>query len=584
MSSKRTKRKAKGTKRATPKRRQGRNVPERREIPVEKLQTILARARKVLSVEDVETLSAAVETLAFITRELEQSSVTVHRLRKLLFGSSSEKTKDVVGGSDARDENRTDAGATGEAAAPSEDDPAAETSPTDTDNDGRRRRKGHGRNGATDYSGAEKVTIAHESLTHGDRCPQCPKGKVYRQKTPAVLVRVNGMAPLSATVYELERLRCNLCGEVFTATAPEGIGERKYDETAAAMIALLKYGCGLPFNRLERLGVNLGIPLPSATQWEVVAQAAEAFEPLWAELIDRAADGEVVYIDDTKAKVLALGDEIQKEIAAGLTTRTGVFTSGVVSTVGERQVVLFFTGRDHAGENLQKVLTQRSDGLSPPIQMCDALSRNTSPGDFETLVANCMVHARRHFVDVVHAFPDEVAHVLETLREVYGHDAHTRADGLSPEERMRYHLEHSAPLLKELEQWLAAQLEERKIEPNSTLGAAIGYMQNHWDELTLFLRVPGAPLDNNLCERALKRVILHRKNSLFYKTANGAHVGDVFMSLIHTAELCKANPFDYLVAVQKHSQAVARHPGKWMPWNYTEVLPNGQPATCGAYD
>jgi len=90
--------------------------------------------------------------------------------------------------------------------------------------------------------------------------------------------------------------------------------------------------------------------------------------------------------------------------------------------------------------------------------------------------------------------------------------------------------------------------------------------------LTLFLREPGAPLDNNLCERALKKAILHRKNALFYKTQNGARVGDLFMSLIHTAELCGANPFDYLVALQRHATAVSEDPARWMPWNYTEAL------------
>jgi transposase len=556
------------------KRRKPERQPGRREVDVEELRAILARARRsVLSSEDAETLSAAVETLAFITQELEQTGVTVRRLRKLLFGSSSEKTKDVVGGDGGP------AALNGDVAAASEGERGADASTCqDTgEGSGGKRRQGHGRNGATDYTGANKVTIAHASLMHGDRCPGCEKGKVYRQKKPAVLLRVQGVAPLQATVYELERLRCNLCGEVFTAKAPEGIGERKYDETAAAMIALLKYGCGLPFNRLKRLGANLGIPLPSATQWGVVEQAAEGFEPLWAELIHQAAGGDVLYIDDTKAKVLALNEQIQKELAAGLTDRTGVFTSGVVSTVGEREIVLFFTGRDHAGENLEKVLKQRSEGLFPPIQMCDALSRNTSPGDFDTVVANCMAHARRHFVDVVHAFPDEVAHVLEALRDVYRNDAETRAKGMSPAQRMRYHQKHSAPLLEELERWLQAQFDERKIEPNSTLGDAIRYMQNHWDELTLFLRVPGAPLDNNVCERALKRAILHRKNSLFYKTANGAHVGDVFMSLIHTAELCGANPFDYLTAAQRHSETVARQPEQWMPWNYAEALAHTDP-------
>jgi len=548
-----------------------RHAPARQEVRVDELRAILERARRAaLSSEEVETLSAAVETLVFITQELEQSGVTVQRLRKLLFGSSSEKTKDVLaevgGGGDKGRGDGGSAGAKGDASSATDDVPA------DTGN----KRKGHGRNAASAYTGADKVLVGHDGLSHGDPCPQCHKGKVYRQKQPAVLVRVKGMAPLSAVVYELERLRCNLCGEVYTARAPPGVGEGKYDETAAAMIALLKYGCGLPFNRLEGLGANLGMPLPAATQWELVADAVGAFEPLWAELIHQAAGGDVVYIDDTKAKVLELGEQIHNELALGLTDRTGAFTSGVVSTAGERKLVLFFTGREHAGENLHKVLEQREAERSAPIQMCDALSRNTAPGEFETIVANCMAHARRHFVDVVHSFPDEVAHVLETLREVYRHEAEARKQGMSPDERLAHHEQYSAPLMNQLETWLQEQFDERKVEPNSTLGDAIRYMQNHWDELTLFLRVAGAPIDNNICERALKKAILHRRNSLFYKTANGAHVGDVFMSLIYTAEQCSANPFDYLTAVQRHRGSVADEPQRWMPWNYTQALAAAQ--------
>src|SRR5262249_11499592 len=91
------------------------------------------------------------------------------------------------------------------------------------------------------------------------------------------------------------------------------------------------------------------------------------------------------------------------------------------------------------------------------------------------------------------------------------------------------------------------------------------YMLKHWDPLTLFLRQAGAPLDNNLCERALKKAILHRKNALFYRTRNGARVGDLFMSLIYTCELNRANPLDYLTELQRHAAQVGAGPGVWMP-------------------
>ena len=87
-----------------------------------------------------------------------------------------------------------------------------------------------------------------------------------------------------------------------------------------------------------------------------------------------------------------------------------------------------------------------------------------------------------------------------------------------------------------------------------------------------FLRVAGAPLDNNICERALKKAILHRKNALFFKTKHGAAVGDLYLSLIHTCELNGGNPFEYLAALHRHAADVAADPAEWMPWNYRDRL------------
>ena len=391
---------------------------------------------------------------------------------------------------------------------------------------------GHGRNGAEAFGGARKVEIKHQKLTHGDRCPECGKGNVYGQKEPKVLVRIVGQAPLAATVYSLERLRCGACGQVFTAQEPEGVGPDKYDETAAAMIAQLKYGAGTPFYRLEQLESQLGIPLPAATQWEIVEETAQVIKPARDELIRQAAQDGVVHNDDTGMRVLRLERDPSDE-------RTGVFTSGIVSVGEGHKIALYFTGSRHAGENLAEVLKQRSAELPSPIQMCDALSRNVPklPAGVEILLANCLAHGRRQFVDVAENFPDECRYVLEMLGQVYVHDAEARERGLTPDERLRLHQERSRPVMDKLHAWLEAQLAERKTEPNSGLGQAISYLLRHWQPLTLFLRKAGAPLDNNIAERALKRAILHRKNALFYRTLHGAQVGDLFMSLIHTCHV-----------------------------------------------
>jgi len=421
---------------------------------------------------------------------------------------------------------------------------------------------GHGRNAASAFTGAEKVSVQHAQLKPGDPCPECREGRVYRQKEPKTLIRIVGQAPVKATVFEMERLRCNACCQVFTAAEPAGVGAGKYDMTAVAMIALLKYGTGMPFNRMERLETQLGIPLPAATQWELMEPAAGSLEPILEELIRQGAQGSVVHNDDTGMRILKLVRNTDDG-------RTGTFTSGIVSIWREWRIALYFTGWKHAGENLADVLKQRAAERGAPIQMCDALSRNTPklPG-VEVLLANCLAHGRRQVVDVAANFPEQCRYVLETLGKVYLIDAQTREQQLSPESRLLFHQEHSAPLMDELHEWMKGQFSEHKTEPNSGLGKAILYLLRHWPELTLFLRQAGAPLDNNIAERMLKKAILHRKNALFYKTMNGARVGDLFMSLIHTCELNKVNPFDYLTALLQHSAELSVRPAEWMPWNY----------------
>ena len=504
-------------------------APRRRiDVNVEELDRIIDGAKSApLSESDSEKLKTALHALA----------------ERLLPTAKTEKTSSVFGSWDKEGRKPTD------------------SSP------------GHGRNGAEAYRGADKVKVAHQKLVHGDRCPDCARGNVYTQKEPKALVRIIGQAPLSATVYELERLRCNACGQVFTAEEPEGVGPEKYDATAAAMIAQLKYGSGVPFYRLEGMQELLGIPMPAATQWELVEETAEVLKPVHEELIRQAAQGEVLHNDDTSMRVLRMEREPGDD-------RTGVFTSGIVSTASGRRVALYFTGRQHAGENLADVLKRRAAQLAGPIQMCDALSRNTPKlsSGVGILLAHCLAHGRRQFVEVAQNFPDQCRYVLESLGEVYGNDEKAREQKLAPQDRLVFHQQHSGPLMDGLHGWLEAQVAEKKVEPNSGLGKAITYLLRHWKGLTAFLREAGAPLDNNICERALKRAVLHRKNALFYKTLHGAEVGDVFMSLIHTCQLCDTNPFEYLTELQRHILEVAANPSFWMPWNYGEVLEHGPPA------
>jgi hypothetical protein len=513
-------------------------------VPIEELDALVEQARPALDEAGYQKLKAAVRTLSVMTAMLESRGTTVEGLRNMFGRGTTEKTASVLKNAGIPEEK-----------------PPAPPKP---------KAAGHGRNGANAYRGANKLQVAHPSLRSGDRCPECQQGKVYLQREPGVLVRLIGRAPIEATIYELEKLRCNLCGELFTAKAPDGIGNEKYDVTVGSMIAILRYGGGFPMHRLEKLEHSLGIPLPASVQWEMVGAIAILIRPVYDELVRQAAQGDVLYNDDTSMPVLSLRRDIDQEQSG----RTGIFTSGIVSTRQGLKIVLFYTGRQHAGENLRDVLARRVAALKPPIQMCDALSRNLPkmPDTLEIIVSHCLAHARRRFVEVTPNFPEACRHVLEALGAIYHHDELAKNSQLSPEERLVFHQQHSGAVMDRLHQWLTVQLEEKKVEPNSGLGGAIMYLLNHWQRLTLFLRQAGAPIDNNICERSLKKAILHRKNSLFYLTENGAEVGDLFMSLIHTCELCGANPFDYLTQLQRHADELKESPSQWMPWNYRNTL------------
>jgi transposase len=572
------------------------------ELGMDELEEILQRVEaQELLAEDYATIRVLIESYVCLTQAVGDKNATISRLRKLLFGKQikTEKIEAVIGRGQETAAPPTFAS---DVPSPSAAEDGAEAdggSHVEAEGDARAsdQGRGHGRNGADEYTGAVKIEVRHPSLQPGDPCPECVAGTVYEWRA-GVLVRLVGQPPLGAKVYYLQKLRCGLCGVVFTADLPADAGDRKHDATVGSMIALLKYGTGVPFHRAEKLQANLGIPFPTSTQWDIVAAQAERAEPVFQELTRQAAQDDVVFNDDTSVKILELLGDGARQAALDEATaepaaedsaaasdegaaegkakgsqreRTGIFTSGIVTTREGRRIALFFSGRQHAGENLKDVLARRAAELAPPIQMCDALARNL-PGSLPTLLANCLAHGRRQFVEVAEQFPEECRHVLESFAVVYHNDALARERHLSPQERLLWHQTQSGPILEGLHVRLVAQLDERRVEPNSALGKAMAYLLRHWPKLTLFLRVAGAPLDNNVCERALKKVIRHRRNSLFYKTCHGAHVGDVFMSLIHTCELCRANAFDYLTELDRHAAEAGVAPREWMPWNYRETL------------
>jgi hypothetical protein len=449
-----------------------------KEVPLEVLHAHLDRAHEVLGDEGYADLRMAVDTLAFVNEEVERKDTSVLRLRHLLFGPKTESFA-----------------ATCREAMKAENPPATGTPAPPKEP--RKKAPGHGRNGAAAYPGAKRIPVPLEGEASGGPCPECPKGKVYPMKDPVPLLRVKGVAPFMATIYELERRRCNLCGEVFTAEAPAGVGQEKYDESVGAMLGLLRYGACLPMNRIEKLQAGFGIPMPASTQWEILLKAAGLLAPAHAELVRQAAQGEVLFNDDTVMRILGKAPQAKEG-------RKAVYTSAILSRIGSNRIALFITGHNHAGENLGAVLEQRDENLPAPIQMCDALAANTvgEAGELNTILAHCLAHARRRFVEVETRFPEEVQHLLGELKAVYQNDARAKQEQLDPQARLMFHQLESAPIMAGLERWLREQIEEGKVEPNSGLGQAISYMRKHWTPLTLFLREPGCPLDNNLCYAA----------------------------------------------------------------------------------
>jgi transposase len=293
---------------------------------------------------------------------VERKETTIARLNRLLFGARTEKTSQLLAKDKAAD------------------------APVDlTSTRFRPKPPGHGRNGITKYPGARRIPVAHPQLHPGDPCPVCPQGKLYPVKTPGVVVRITAQPVIAADIYELEKLRCHLCGAVFTAPVPPQAGTSKYDPNVGLMLGLLRYGAGLPHYRLEKWQKDFGVPLPASTQWELIEEATQSFQPAYDKLLDLAAAGQIVHNDDTGMRVQSLRKEIDRATAPDV--RKGIFTTGIVAQTGGHTIALFFTGRNHAGENLDQLLRRRPPGLDAPIQMCDALSRNPSQ-EVKTLSRN----------------------------------------------------------------------------------------------------------------------------------------------------------------------------------------------------
>ncbi len=252
-------------------------TPKQIDIDIKEVDALLERVKNdSLQNGDYEMIKSMVDTVIYLNRAVDNKTTSIKRLLKMLFGAKTEKSKNKPEQSDKNNpkpsqETSDNTGNKDESVPNDKPGDASANNPEDTETDGSEKKPGHGRNGADAYTGADKEFIPLLTLTHGGPCLYCD-GKVYKQQKNGVFVRIGGVAPLSATVYELEKLRCNLCGEVFTAQMPDRPEIKKYDESSKAMIVLLKYGSGVPFYRIEKLQNSLGIPVSTSTQWDKVEE------------------------------------------------------------------------------------------------------------------------------------------------------------------------------------------------------------------------------------------------------------------------------------------------------------------------
>ncbi len=507
---------------------------------------------------------SCIKLAVWLPKALLEHKIKLSNLRKLIFGlgrKNKKKPKDSAQSSvnNADDAKKNDVGKT------SSNAESVESEALTTTNEIAKPKPGHGRLSHLAYTN----TIEHQILTAehkaGDLCPTLCGGKLYCIE-PGVIVRVKGQNLAAVHKYWIDKLRCASCSYIVKADIPNHVGNEKYDAAFKAILALQKYYVAVPFNRQAYFQSLLGVPLPASTQWQLIEEVGGAALLVFPTLEYIAANGELVHNDDTNVKIT---DVIRHNRTHPSKERTGMFTTGILSRTNQRDIALFYNGTMHAGENMEKLLKKRDTDACEVLQMCDALSRNI-PASLKTILCNCLSHGFRKFNDLKEFYPEQCIRVIELIADVYKNDEQTVE--FTKQQRLEYHQEHSAPIMKHLNEYIAHQLDSKQVEPNDSLGNAMRYMLKHWHALSQFLRIAGAPLDNNILERALKIPIRGRRTWLFYKTEYGAMIGGVLTSIIYTCALSGINPLNYLIALQEHKKQIVKEPERWLPWCYEDTL------------
>lgn len=538
---------------------------------------LLERIRRSnLLSSDQDIFIGLIECHEWLQFSLQEKSICISKLQKI-FGSSSEKRSNSVI-HDANNNHNTcnSAGESKDADIHNDEisvdecnlhaDIASLAEPTAIATEQKPWPTNHGRMGHDAYTGAEEITVS-SGLKSGEPCPNKDCNGKLKLAEPLVVVKITGGDMAKATKYKFENFRCNVCEEYFSAEVPKHLCKDKYDAKFKSQLCVYKHVLGVPNYRLQEYQKFTGVPLPDSTQYEKMEDVANDAQSAYKHMEQLAADASLQHADDTGVTIKSLIKKPNKDKKDNVIERTGMYTTGIVAYNNGHAIHLFYSGRNHAGDNMLALLSKRDPKLPAPMYMCDALSSNM-PEALKAIIINCLVHGRRNFVDIEKYFPTECYLVINIIAEVYKHDAIAREQNLSDCSRLKYHQQHSKQHMDKLYAWLNKQFDDKLVEHNGYLGKACKYMLKHWDKLTQFLKIPGAPLDNNIVERTLKMPIRMRKNSLFYATEHGACIGGILQTIIHTCIAAKQNPVAYLTALQEHKLAVKANPGAWMPWNY----------------
>jgi len=540
--------------------------PERIEMSQLEMSLLQERiAKRQLCDEDYELFHQTLMFVNWLQSKLLHARISLKKLRSL-FGFSSNHQKQAQAASEnASNEKMNDDGGDDDGGGAGSDI-LKNAAPADNSTGQVKPSHNNGRNPSNVYQNKEIITVTHADYKAGDDCPLGCGGKLYKVN-PGVIIKVSGKNNFCVTEYQVEKLRCALCGELFAAAIPEVALGEKYDARFKASLVLQKYYNATPFYTLDRYYSMLGLPLPDATQWKLVESVANNIEPIYDLLCYYLAQGPLLHYDDTWLRILSVIAEGKNDKK----NKRGCYATGFVGSYQQYPIRLFMSGDVHAGNNLSALLKNRNKDLQPIQTMSDALAANMSHG-LKVIICNCFAHALRKFKEISIYYEVECSVILKALNSAYLNEDVIKANKFNDTERLVYHQEHTLPILITLHQWLNEQQEKHSIEPNSHLGSAVSYLLNHWPELLQFCKTPGAPIDNNICEQLLKIAIRIRKTSYFHKTIHGAKVAAKLMSIIYTCRCHNVNPADYLTICQENYIAVRASPASWLPWNYHENI------------